>query len=233
MGQISVANNNNFNSLGMNIEEPALLIARLSSPTSLTPQVIEACGYQNQSDATLKLSKAIKLSIPKGFTNVVELRTFALSPQVAKDCALSIFELIRVTQAQIIAPYIEDLKIKLMNNEERLKKVKEMVLRADKPDQAFSANYLLARDETRFLLDEIAVLKNIVISTQNRTSRLIAPIYVSDMPVEPKNQMSLAFGVLGGLFSGLLIAFGCQMVTKLKSEIGHCNKMLGRNEHQG
>ena len=69
MAQIGAANNNNnnnINPLGINIEEPTLLIARLSSPTSFTPPVIAACGLEHEANAALALSKSVKLTVPKG-----------------------------------------------------------------------------------------------------------------------------------------------------------------------
>lgn len=41
MAQISAANNNNLNLLGINIEEPSLLIARLAQPTSFPASALE------------------------------------------------------------------------------------------------------------------------------------------------------------------------------------------------
>lgn len=57
MAQIGTAsdNSNNISPLGVNIEDPSLLIARLSWPTSFTPQVITACGFENQASAALTL----------------------------------------------------------------------------------------------------------------------------------------------------------------------------------
>ena len=221
MAQIGTTpNNNNINPLGINIEEPALLISRLSSPTSFTPQVIKACDYQNQADSPLALSKSIKLTIPKGVTNVVELKTFGSTPQAAQECALAVFELIQVTQAKIVDPYIADAKIKLDDDIERLAKAKDFVAKADKSGQAMSASYLSTRDEVRFLLDEITTLKNIIISNQNRVSRLVAPIYASDIPIAPKKRLALAAGLLGGLFLGLLIALAQRMLASIKSKPG-------------
>jgi hypothetical protein len=51
MVQIGAANNNNINLLGINIEEPGLLIARLSSPTSYTAEFAKACGLDSAKDA--------------------------------------------------------------------------------------------------------------------------------------------------------------------------------------
>ncbi len=222
MAQIGAANNNNNNisPLGVNIEEPALLISRLSSPTSFTPESIAACGLQGQVNASLALSKSIKLTPAKGVASVVELKTFGGTPQSAQECALGVFELIKTTQAQIVAPYIEEAKVKLADDEDRLQKAKDLVTRSDKSGSAMSASYLSTRDEMRYLLDEITALKNVVTSNQNRATRMVAPIYASDAPIAPKKRMVLAAGLLGGLFLGLLIALVRQMVLKLKSASG-------------
>jgi uncharacterized protein involved in exopolysaccharide biosynthesis len=62
--------------------------------------------------------------------------------------------------------------------------------------------------------------KNIVTSNQNRATRMVAPIYSSDMPIAPQKRKVLAGGLFGGLFLGLLIALARQMVLKLKSPSG-------------
>jgi hypothetical protein len=217
MAQIGAANNNNnnnnnnINPLGINIEEPSLLIARMSSPTSFTPQVIAACGLQDQANSALMLSKLTKLAIPKGVANVVELKTFGLSPQVAEQCNFAIFELIKTTQSLILAPFIAEAKVKLDDDIERLAKAKDLLAKADKSGSAMGAAYLSTRDEIRYLLDEITALKNVVTSNQNRATRLVSPIYASDIPISPKKRNILAAGLFGGLFLGLLIAIGRRM----------------------
>ncbi len=217
MAQISAANNNNLNPLGINIEEPPLLIARLSQPTSFAPQVLRNCGLDEGISAGSTLAKSIKLSIPKGVANVVELKTFGSSPQLAQACGEAIFELIKAAQAQIVAPYIEEAKVKLADDQERLQKAKDLVAKADKSGSAMGAAYLSTRDEIRFLLDEITALKNVVTSNQSRATRLIAPIYASDTPIAPKKRIVLMAGLLGGLFLGLLLALARQLLMKLKA----------------
>jgi LPS O-antigen subunit length determinant protein (WzzB/FepE family) len=219
MAQIG-ATNNNINPLGVNIEEPALLILRLSSLTSFTPEVIAACGLQDQANASVSLSKSIKLTPAKGVASVVELKTFGGTPQAARACALGVFDLIKTTQAQIVAPYIEEAKVKLADDEERLQNAKDLVARSDKSGSAMSASYFATRDEIRYLLDEITALKNVVTSNQKRVTRMVAPIYASDAPIAPKKRMVLAAGLFGGLFLGLLLALARQMVLKLKSASG-------------
>jgi uncharacterized protein involved in exopolysaccharide biosynthesis len=219
MAQIG-ATNNNINPLGINIEEPSLLIARMSSPTSFTPQVIEECGLKDQANAASKLSKSVKLTIPKGVANMVDLKTYGSSPQAAQECNLAVFELIKTSQSQIVAPYIAEAKVKLDDDIERLAKARDLVAKADKSGSTMGAAYLSTRDEIRYLLDEITALKNVVISNQNSTTRLISPIYADDSPIAPKKRNVLAAGLFGGLFLGLMIAIGRRVIAKLKNEVG-------------
>ena len=219
MAQLGTTNNNP-NPLGVNIEEPALLVSRMSLPTSFTPQTMAACGLADISNSGATLAKGIKLALAKGVANVVELKTFGPSQEAALSCANAIFELIKTTQSQILMPYIEESKIKLADDEARLAKAKDLVARADKSGSVMSAAYLSTRDEIRYLLDEITALKNVVASNQNRMTRLVAPIYASDLPISPKKRMALAGGLFGGLFLGLLIALARQMIARVKGEAG-------------
>jgi hypothetical protein len=81
------------------------------------------------------------------------------------------------------------------------------------------AAYLSTRDEIRFLLDQITALKNVVASNDNRATRLVAPIYASDDPIVPKKRNILLAGLFGGLFLGLMIAFGRQIIPKIKLQL--------------
>jgi DNA helicase IV len=166
------------------------------------------------------LSEAIKLKITKAVANIVELKTFGGSRQEAQDCALAVFDLIKTSQTQILAPYIDKAKIKLADHEERLQKAKDVVARSEKAGAATGAIYLSTRDEIRYLLDEIAALKNVMNASQSRGTRMVAPIYASDVPIAPKKLMVLAAGLFGGLFLGSLIALARQIVLKLKSASG-------------
>ena len=217
MAQIGTANTN-INPLGTNIEEPALLVSRMSLPTSYTPQTIAACGVDDSGNAGAILSKSIKLAPAKGVANVVELKTFGPSQEVALSCANAIFELIKTTQSQILLPYIDEAKSKIADDEVRMAKARDLVAKADKSGSVMSAAYLSTRDEIRYYLDEITALKNVVTSNQNRATHLIAPIYASDLPISPKKRMALASGLFVGLFLGLLIALARQMLAKIKGE---------------
>jgi LPS O-antigen subunit length determinant protein (WzzB/FepE family) len=221
MAQIVVANNSssNVNPLGINIEEPSLLIARLSSPTSYSAEVIEACGLGSEKNAQFILSKSVKLILPKGVPNIVDMRIIGTSSKNTVVCAQAVFSLIKATQAQIVKPYIEVANAKLLDNQERIAKLKDLVARADKAGSAMDVAYLSMRDEIRFLLDEINTLTNVVSSSENMATRLVAPIYGSDDPITPKNGAVLLAGLFGGLFLGLLIAFGRRLIPNIKAQL--------------
>ena len=227
MAQISTAannnnnNNNNINPLGVNIEEPSLLIARMSFPTSFTPATITTCGLDGKDNVTSILAKSIKLSLPKGVPNVVELKTTASNPERAQQCANAIFELIKTSQDKVVSPYIAEAKIRLADYEAQLAKQKDLLSKADKSGLVMGAVYLSTRDEIRYLLDEITALQNVVASNANRATRLVAPIYVSDAPISPKKQVTLAAGLLGGLFAGFLISLLRQVIPKLRKQIAN------------
>jgi len=224
MAQISSAanntnNNSNINPLGINIEEPSLLIARMSFPTSHTPATTAACGLDGKDNAISMLAKSIKLSQPKGLPNIVELKTTASSLEGAQQCANAIFEFIKTSQDEIVSPYIAESKIKLANYEARLAKARDFVLKVDKSESVMNVAYLSTRDEIRYLLDVITALQDVITSYYIRVARLVAPIQVINDPISPKKQGTLASGLLGGLFLGLLIAFGRHLIPKIKAQL--------------
>jgi LPS O-antigen subunit length determinant protein (WzzB/FepE family) len=229
MAQTSGANNNNnnLNSLGINIEEPALLIARLSYPSGFSAGAIAACGQQAQSNSALAAVQTIKLTPIKGISNVVELKTVGPTSEAASICAQAIFELIKTSQAQIQAPYLEEAQTRLVEDKSRLDQAKALVAKADKSGAVMgAAAYLSTRYEIKLLSDQMALLQDLISFSQSHVTRLVSPIYASDNPVAPKKRIALLAGLLGGLLLGLLIALGRQMWTKLESQHNEASKVL-------
>jgi F0F1-type ATP synthase assembly protein I len=199
-------NNNNINPLGINIEEPAALIARMSFPTTYSPEVLQECGLANTKDGNALLANKVKLSIPKGVGGTVDLKVRDTTPDLAMTCVTALFQLIKSSQDYLIAPYIEEAKNKLTIERERLAQATQVIARADKSGAAVSAAYLSTRDEIRYLLDQITGLQNIIVQNESRATQLTTPIYVNDKPVFPLKRNSLLNGVLVGAFLGFLFA---------------------------
>ncbi len=199
-------NNNNINPLGTDIEEPQALIARMKLPTSFTKETITLCGLAEEKDAGALLANKAKLTIPKGLSGSVDLEIRDASKEVAEACANAIYEFVKMSQAQLIAPYVEEASKKLIIEKERLSRATEFIARADKSGSGVSGAYLATRDEIRYLVDQISTLQAVINGNESRAARLVAPIYVKDQPVFPQKRNSLLLGLLLGGFLGLLLA---------------------------
>lgn len=204
MAQIS-SNNNNTNPLGINVEEPNLLMARLKLPTTYSAVEIKACGLEKEKMPAESLVSMSKFSAVKGVGSIIELKIRMESKDQAVICAQTLFENIRESQSQIIKPYIDEAKVLLTKYQARLKEAQELVTRADKSGAALSAAYLANRDEIKFLTDESIRLNTFVTAGDARQTKLVSPIYASEAPVFPKKKISLIVGLLAGLILGLML----------------------------
>ena len=200
--------NNAANPLGVNIEESALLIARMKLPTSYDHITIERCGLNGEKDAAEVLAKKVKLSVVKGAPSVVDLSIQAESKELADTCVAATFDLIKQTQKAIAEPFIIEAKSKLSEYQKRLDDSRSVTLRADKSGAALSAAYLATRDEVKYLMDEVIRLQDFITSGDTRMTQLTAPIYAIDHPVFPKKRLTVTVGLMAGLFLGLLFVMG-------------------------
>jgi len=220
MAQIGV-NNNNVNPLGVNVEEPALLIARMKLPTSFNQATIQRCGLNGEKDAAKVLVKKVKLSAVKGAPSVVDLSIQAESKELADACVAATFDLIKQTQKAIAEPFIIEAKSKLSEYQKRLDDSRSVMLRADKSGAALSAAYLATRDEVKYLMDEVSRLQDFVNSGDTRMTQLTAPIYVIDHPVFPKKRLTVTVGLMAGLFLGLLFVMGRHAYRRMYPSTTH------------
>ena len=205
---------------GANIEEPAELITRMSLPKSVDDSVIVACDLQDASNMQAQFTKAIKLIIPKGVANVVELKVTRSSPELANACAMSVIKFITNSQALLNSPNLEASKVRLAKVDERLAEDKTLLGKIDPSRGPVSPTYFAILQEIRELEDERDKTLKILDSKDMQAVSLRPPINIANKPVYPKKALSLAAGLLGGLFFGFLTALFRQMVAKLKSEVG-------------
>jgi uncharacterized protein involved in exopolysaccharide biosynthesis len=202
-----------------NIEDPAALIARMSLPNSFNNAVISSCGMENQLDGATKLTKVVKLTIPKGAVSVVELKVTLSASELANKCATSIVESISKFQAQKVAVIQEANQAKLNKVNERITEDKSLLARALQPGAPISVTYYSLLSNIRYLEDHREYLSAKIDSIQLQDATQQPLIYVSDKPIHPQKAKILLTGMLGGLFFGLLAALTRQMIPKLKSKI--------------
>lgn len=232
MAQISTHNNNNFNnhnnnnntiSLGVNVEDPNLLIVRLKLPTTYSSKEIKACGFENTKYSAEALANNAKFSIVKGVGSLVVLKINRDSKDGAIACAQALFETIKTSQNMIIKPFIEEAKDLSVKYQDRLKNSQSLIFRADKSGAPLLAADLVSRDEVKFLSEEILRLNTLIASADLLQAKLISPIYASDIPVAPKKIIALIAGLFGGLFLGLLLMIGKRAVCAFKTSYKSAN----------
>jgi len=216
MAQISTINTN-INPLGVNVEDPNLLMARLKLPSNYTAEEIKACGLENVKTPAESLADMAKFSIVKNVGSIVELKVRGESRELAINCGQVIFSKVHESQNQIIQPYIEEAKGLLLKYQTRLQEAQALVARVDRSGSALSAAYLANRDEVKFLTDESIRLNAFIAAGDTRQAKLVSPIYASDKPVFPKKSISLIAGLLGGLFLGLLLVLMRKAWTNYKN----------------
>jgi uncharacterized protein involved in exopolysaccharide biosynthesis len=206
MAQI-VVNNNNANALGVNVEDPNLLIARMKLPSTYDQVAISTCGYESKRDPAESLAKMVKPSLSKG-TQMVEVKVLGLSREQATQCAESILRIVKDTQKAITEPIIDEAKSKLVKYSQRLQEAQSFIAKADKSGSSMSAAYLSTRDEVKYLTDEMIRLNDLMSSANTRQTKLVSPIYSPENKVSPKRAIALIAGLFAGLFLGLLYMLG-------------------------
>jgi len=200
-----------------------LALTTTTTTTTLTPpkKTIALCGLAEQNDPEALLAKKVKLSIPKGVGGTVDLNVRDASKEIAKACTNAVYQLIKSSQAQLVAPYIDEASKKLKIEEERLARATQVIAKADKSGAAVSAAYLATRDEIRYLLDQISNLQSIITGNESRAAHLTAPIYLKDEPVFPQKRNSLLIGLLLGGFLGLVLALARKWYRSNRKALNH------------
>jgi uncharacterized small protein (DUF1192 family) len=188
--------------MGVNVEDSNLLVARFSSPSAYPGKVIKDCGFEDIGNSPGALAASVKLSHVKGVESLVELKVNLESKQKVKDCAESLFDHIKISQHEIIKPFVDDAISLLRKYQDRLGYIQSQV---NKSGSTLSVASLLSIDEVRFLQEEIVSLNTFIARVNNTQTKLISPIYVFDNPVSPNKRKALMAGLFGGLFLGLLL----------------------------
>lgn len=204
LSQVSISNNANTgtNPSIVNIEDANSVIARLKLPTAYSAQEIKACGLEAYGAPFEKLVSAVKFSTVKG-GSVIELKINLDSKETAIACAHALFENIRNYQNKIIKPDIEEAKILLLKNNDRLAKIQTLIAEADKFGIANLSAYFSSRDEVKFLLHEITRLNSFVAMVESKQAKFLSPIYVPDYPVSPNKKIIIVVCIMAGIILGL------------------------------
>lgn len=212
IAQIDAAQNNNLNFLGINIEEPNALIARISLKGSIPTMIAEECNSIKVDD-----NQVVRFSIPKNFNNAIAINVVGSSAQGAENCADALYKFIKESQDKIIAPYIQEAENRLYDARERLAALKQILSRSGVGNET-GALYLSIRDEYKILLNEVSALTSAIRSNQKRSTRLISEVTAEKIPLSPNAFIRVIGGLMLGLFFGLFISFALQLMNFLKKQ---------------
>jgi hypothetical protein len=218
MAQISQINPANF--FGTPVEDPGSLVGRMQFPTNYSSELLNACEYEDSAKGATLFAKDVKFSIPKGIANTVEIKILSPSPLVAKICMQGVVRQIQILQEEMSRPFVEEARIKLASDDERINDAKKLIAKADQNGSATSAAYLSARDELTYFLTDREKMMDLINSVKNRSKKLYSPIYVSDVAVWPKKVVSLMMGLLSGLFLGFLVRLVRLIFLRFKGQSG-------------
>lgn len=205
MMQIRVVNNaERYTYLNTNVEDSALLMARMRLPSSYTKEEIEVCGFQNSKLTPDVLTNKINLSQVKGVASTVELRIRANTRDQALKCAEVIYENIRRTQKEIVKPYLRGINSILNDYQDQLKDIQIKMAKLNKEEQILSSSNMINYENIRYLKQESGILNTLIKSNEKQTAKLIAPIYSQENPISPKPKIALVLGLIAGFLAGLL-----------------------------
>lgn len=202
---------------GVSIEDPNLLVERLRMPSSYSAQAIQSCGFGESPASAEAMAGLIKTVPMKKVPSVVEISLRRTSVDLAGQCARAVFEMIRQQQADLSRPLIEQAQQRLNSIQAKLRENQNFLVKMEKANMS-SAVYLSKRDETLYLMDQLAAIESILAPSDSYETRLISPIYVSSNAVFPRKSLVLTLGAAGGLLAGLLLALGRRILTGWRSK---------------
>ncbi|MCS6765344.1 MAG: Wzz/FepE/Etk N-terminal domain-containing protein [Candidatus Protistobacter heckmanni] len=208
VAQISInkiSDNETNNPFGVNVEEAAVVVGWLKTPTAYSEDALRNCAVSPGGSAAEDLIPSLLFGVMKNTANIVEIRLRRSSREIAATCAQAIFNLVKIRQAELVKPLVEEAKKTADELKKAYEENKALLVRTDK-SWITSAVYLCMRDEMRSQLEDIRRMENVVSSAAARPTRLLSPIYSSDRPAFPRPGICIALGISVGLMIGLLAA---------------------------
>lgn len=201
----------------VNAEDPALIIAKIKSPSSYGQKSLIACGFHGNYQGAEGLTNMLKVGMIKG-SQVLELKVTGLSQEQSTHCAHSIFVEIKQSQQEVVEPIIENAKKKLAFYEEQLQQSKAFAQEINKKsDTQITAAYLANRDDHKHFISKKNALEDMITSATIYQTKLVVPIHFSGNVISPKLVPNLIMSFISGLFLGLLMAVGLRAFRSYKS----------------
>lgn len=197
-----------------NIEEPAVLIARLMLPSTYSTMTIPACQPSDQETISPEaMVRLVSAGAPRLANSAVVIRIRRDSKQTAEQCANGLFEMIAAQQEAMVAPLKQDLLKAVVALQARLAEGRDELNRVEKNGK-YQTLFFAKRDELIMLSQQLYSLNREI--QRITPARLVSPVYASPIPVSPQRPLLLAAATLAGFLLGLLVA-GFRELTRVNA----------------
>jgi len=206
--------------IGQIIESPAVLIEKIKVQNYFKEKTKLACGANQDNLSQFNVSSNLIATISKS-APLVSFVHKGSSPNNAKQCLLDVLADIQQKHLLTFDASIKSKKENLQNIKNKLERIEndksklyEKAMKFDFSDSKFSSSallylILLAQGSQGIgLQKEILELENNLSPPVTQPTKIIADIYTSSSPVEPKKTIILAASIAAGLFLGILFLLG-------------------------
>lgn len=186
---------------GLTSETPDLLIYRLRLPQAYSSKALKECGLERASIG--KILDTLRVSAVKGAPSAVSFTVQGnFTPELARQCAVSFFEMIREQQTAMLTPFRTELQNALDLMRERLVENQNFMRQVDARDNA--AAYLLRYSEGLSAARNILLIETALAS--DSSARLLIEPNVGTIVAPPSKVRILFVGVCAGLLVGLVVS---------------------------
>ncbi|MBI2307912.1 MAG: hypothetical protein HYU78_11485 [Rhodocyclales bacterium] len=213
---------------GMPVEAPVQTIERMKTP-SFQRRVAEALNDQAWLEAISRSSsgvaKDLSMQIVRGTVGpeqvpLIELRADGTSPEAARGKVAAVVAQLTKAHAELAQPALvrmrTDLAIsreKLASAERDLDALTKLVAAAGVKDDRFTQLALMTslriqkEAETFSQRQTITALEMALGAPATQSAGAVEAIFVPEKPIAPKMALLLIFGIVGGLFAGVMWLF--------------------------
>jgi uncharacterized protein involved in exopolysaccharide biosynthesis len=202
------------NPLGMNVEEPTALIARMGLFSSYDQPLRGACGLEDFSNFKTQLARTIKFSIPKGINSAVEIKATGSSPEIVKVCVGNLIDAISRSQLELRDKVINRYRSNLKTIEGRLMQDKALLRRVQQENAAITPVYVQLLLDIRELEDEyqksLGYVEGLKIDKPQSQEKIFVGL------AKPRAALTLSIGLMAGVFFGFFIALIHRELLKIK-----------------
>jgi len=209
--------------------------------TNNMKQELETIFEVNAKNKKIEFPLVKSITVPKGTSNILTVRTQGYDNGSVEKKLLSVFEYITTMQSKDLESYIKTQKRRLVAAKDNLRQESELLSSSKKSIRDYQnklltiseRNVALAgiysieigkqQNQIKSLTDQIFQLKNSVNNIEDslspfkiRNAEIIGKIERSDKPIKPKKKLIVVVAFITGLMLSIFLAFFLEFMAGMK-----------------